>query len=94
MYAYIQIPYTIRHFRHLEWHNLEAVVGEDNTIRVKDVLTDAEEHLGEYASYTTVTLTQQSPTTHIIELHDRIVKVALGWGHLVAITPLQGFIYK
>jgi intraflagellar transport protein 80 len=59
--------------RHLEWHNLEAVVGEDNIIRVKDVLTDAEERL---------------------ELHDRIVKVSLGWGHLVAITPLQGFIYN
>ena len=33
-------------YRHLEWHNLEAVVGEDSIIRVKDVLTDAEERLG------------------------------------------------
>ena len=33
--------------RHLEWHNLEAVVGEDNVIQVKDVMTEAEERLGQ-----------------------------------------------
>ena len=36
--------------RHLEWHNLEVVVGEDSVIRVKDVLTEAEEQLGIYKS--------------------------------------------
>ena len=33
------------HCRHLEWHNLEAVVNEDNSIDVREVTTDAREHL-------------------------------------------------
>ena len=43
MYTF-QVCYLTR--RHLEWHNLEVVVGEDSVIRVKDVLTEAEEQLG------------------------------------------------
>lgn len=31
--------------RHLEWHNLEATVNENNTIDVRDVTNDAREHL-------------------------------------------------
>ena len=29
-----------------------------------------------------------------LEFHDRIVKVSLGWGHLIVTTPTQCFIYK
>ena len=34
------------HCRHLEWHNLEAHVNEDNTISVKDITNDSKESLG------------------------------------------------
>ena len=41
--------YTHTHTcRHLEWHNLEATVNENNTIDVRDVTNNAREHLGEY----------------------------------------------
>ena len=32
--------------RRLEWRHLTAVVNDDNTITVKNVLNDAREHLG------------------------------------------------
>lgn len=43
------------HCRRLEWNNLEAVVGADGVIKVKDVLTDAEENLGQLANQSLTT---------------------------------------
>ena len=29
-----------------------------------------------------------------LDFHDRIVKVSIGWGHLIVTTPTQCYIYK
>ena len=45
-HPFVKLSLLSYHYRRLEWHNLEAVVAADGVIKVKDVMTDAEENIG------------------------------------------------
>ena len=53
--------------RHLEWHNLEATVNEDNTIDVRDVTNNAREHLGQPHSHALTHLSIASSTKKYLD---------------------------
>ena len=77
---------------------MTAVVNDDNTITVKNVLNDSNEHLG-----TICTLSLVSFVLHFVilsidlcsaEFNDKVVRVSMDWGHLVVATTTTGFIYR
>ena len=77
--------------RRLEWKHLTAVINDNNTITIKNVLNNASELLGMNINAPHNTI--RSMLT-IIEFNDKVVRASLDWSHLVVTTTTSGFIYR